>query len=245
MISDAERAAVAEVLQGPILTHGTQVRAFESAFAQFTGAPHALATNSCTAAMHLAWMALGVGPGDEVIVPAQTHVATAHAVELAGARCCFVDVDPATGNMDLERFEAAITSKTRAVVVVHYLGLPVEMPRVIEIARDRGLAVVEDCALAVGSRLGDTHVGLQATLLFGNFSRRNRGPVADAPPPPPGGPAHYPPPPPPKEGPPAASGGSAPLQPGDLPRADPEPAPKPPPPPPPPGDDRPLAIPGR
>ena len=87
MIGDAERNAVMDVLAGHILTHGPKVTEIESAFAEFTGAPHALATSSCMAALHLAYMYLGIGCDDEVIVPAQTHVATAHAVELCGARC--------------------------------------------------------------------------------------------------------------------------------------------------------------
>ena len=103
--------------------------------------------------MHLALLAHGVGPDDEVIVQAQTHVATAHAVEHAGAKPVFVDVERATGNIDLERVRAAITLRTRAILVVHYLGLPCDMGVISAIARERGLAVIEDCALALGEAL--------------------------------------------------------------------------------------------
>ena len=134
MIGEGERAAVAEVLAGTTLTHGPKVKEFERAFAQFTGAPHAIATANCMAALHLSYLAIELGPGDEVIVAAQTHVATAHAVELCGAKPVFLDCDPRTGNIDLEALEGLITERTRAIGLVHYLGLPVDMDRR---ARDR------------------------------------------------------------------------------------------------------------
>jgi dTDP-4-amino-4,6-dideoxygalactose transaminase len=122
MIGDAERAAVAEVLAGTTLTHGPRVKEFEQAFAEFTGAPYAIATANCMSALHLCYLAIDLGPGDEVIVPAQTHVATAHAVELCGARPVFLDAEPDTGNIDLDQLEGLITHRTRAIGVVHYLG---------------------------------------------------------------------------------------------------------------------------
>jgi dTDP-4-amino-4,6-dideoxygalactose transaminase len=133
---------------------------FEEDFAAFVGAPHAVSVSSCTAGMHLVWFTLGLGAGDEVIVPAQTHAATAHAVELTGARAVFVDVERNTGNIDIAALEAAITPRTRGVAPVHFLGVPVDMSRLVEIARRRGLFVLEDCALAFGTRLGGTHAGL-------------------------------------------------------------------------------------
>ena len=160
LIGEDERAAVAEVLAGTTLTHGPKVKEFERAFAQFTGAPHAIATATCMAALHLSYLAIDLGPGDEVIVPAQTHVATAHAVELCGGRPVFLDCDSRTGNIDLEALEGLITERTRAIGLVHYLGLPVDMQRLLQIARRHDLYVVEDCAVALGARVGDTHVGL-------------------------------------------------------------------------------------
>jgi dTDP-4-amino-4,6-dideoxygalactose transaminase len=120
------------------------------------------------AALHLSYLAVELGPGDEVLVAAQTHVATAHAVELCGARPVFVDADPRTGNIDLADLEAKITPRTRAIGLVHYLGLPVDMRRVVELARARDLYVVEDCAVALGAAVGDTHVGLLGDV--GTFS---------------------------------------------------------------------------
>jgi len=159
-IGDAERAAVMDVLNGPILVHGPRAVAFEQAFAAWTGAPHAVSTSSCTAALHLAYFYLGLGTGDEVIVPAQTHVATAHAVELTGATPIFIDAERQTGNIDIAQIEVSLTPRTRAISVVHYLGLPVDMDRVTAIARKRGLFVVEDCALSLGSRYRGVHTGL-------------------------------------------------------------------------------------
>src|SRR5207302_1642699 len=159
-IGDAERAAVMEVLKGPILVHGPRAVAFEKDFAAWTGAPHAVSTSSCTAALHLVYFYLGLGSGDEVIVPAQTHAATAHAVELTGATPVFVDAERRTGNIDIAQIEAALTPRTRAISVVHYLGLPVDMDRVTAIARKRDLFVVEDCALSLGSRYRGIHTGL-------------------------------------------------------------------------------------
>ncbi len=160
MIGEEERAAVMDVMAGPILVHGPRAVQFEQDFAHFTGAPHAVSVSSCTAGMHLVWFTLGLGPGDEVIVPAQTHTATAHCVELTGARAVFVDADTRTGNIDLDALEAAVTPRTRAIAVVHFLGMPVDMARLMAIARRANLFVLEDCALSLGSRFGGTHTGL-------------------------------------------------------------------------------------
>jgi perosamine synthetase len=160
MIGDAERQAVMDVLNGPILVHGPRAVAFEQAFAAWTGAPHAVSTSSCTAALHLVYFYLGLGAGDEVIVPAQTHAATAHAVELTGATSVFVDAERRTGNIDIDQIAAALTPRTRAISIVHYLGLPVDMDRINAIAKKRDLFVVEDCALSLGSRYRGIHTGL-------------------------------------------------------------------------------------
>jgi dTDP-4-amino-4,6-dideoxygalactose transaminase len=168
MIGDEERGAVAEVLAGTTLTHGPKVKEFEAAFAEFTGAPHAVATATCMAALHLSYLALDLRPGDEVLVAAQTHVATAHAVEACGGTPVFVDAEARTGNLDLDDLEAKVTGRTRAIGLVHYLGLPVDMRRVMEIARAHDLFVVEDCAVALGASVDGTHVGLLGDI--GTFS---------------------------------------------------------------------------
>src|ERR1700730_5214265 len=135
MIGEEERAAVAEVLAGPILVHGPRATRFEEEFAAYVGAPHAVTVSSCTAGMHLVWFTLGIGPGDEIIVPAQTHVATAHAVELTGARAVFVDAEFVSGNIDIHAIERAITPRSRGIAVVHFLGMPVDMAPVVALAR--------------------------------------------------------------------------------------------------------------
>jgi perosamine synthetase len=160
-ISEAERAAVQRVLEGHILTHGPEGKAFEAAFAAFVGpGASCLTVSSCMAALHLAYLHFGVGSGDEVIVPAQTHVATAHAVEWTGATPVFVDCDPATGNLTADAIAAAMTPRTRAISVVHFAGIPCDMPPIVALARERRLAVIEDCAIALGARRNGTHVGL-------------------------------------------------------------------------------------
>lgn len=159
-LGDEERKAALDVLSGHVLTHGPRVKSFEAALAEYTKAPHALAVASCTAGLHLSYLHLGLGPGDEVIVPAQSHTATGHAVEYCGAKAVFVDAEPRTGNIDLSLVEEQITERTRAISVVHYLGLPVDMDRVLDIARRHGLFVVEDCALSLGATYKGIHTGL-------------------------------------------------------------------------------------
>ena len=159
IIGQPELDAVAEVLRGGMLVHGPRTTAFEAGFAAFTGSANAVSVASCTAGMHLVYYALGLGPGDEVVVPAQTHVATAHAVALTGATPVFVDAEADTGNIDLDALPAAVTDRTRAIAVVHFLGYPVRMDRVRAIADPRGLFVMEDAALAVGTQYAGAHAG--------------------------------------------------------------------------------------
>ena len=150
-----------EVLHGDILTHGPQTKAFEQEFAGFVGGgAQCVAVSSCMAALHLAYLTLGIGPGDEVLVPAQTHVATVHAVEAVGARPVFVDCRPETGNIDPDRLESLVTERTRAIGLVHFIGIPCEMDAIMDVASRHNLRVVEDCALAVGAKYKGKHVGL-------------------------------------------------------------------------------------
>jgi perosamine synthetase len=159
-ITDAEKNAVMQVLSGDVLTHGPQAHAFEKEFATFIGGGHCLTTSSGMAALHLAYWQLGIGAGDEVIVAAQTHVATAHAVEFVGAKPVFADFDRATGNMDPAKIEALITPRTRAIGLVHYAGIPCDMDAIMAIAERHKLKVIEDCALALGTRWRGKHAGL-------------------------------------------------------------------------------------
>jgi len=160
LIDKAEKRAVQKVLSGNILVHGPKAAAFEDIFCKFTGSPFAVSVSSCTAGMHLVYFTLGIGIGDEVLVPAQTHVATAHSVELTGAKAIFVDSNSQDGNIDISKIEQLITKKTKAIAVVHYLGIPVDMLKINRIAKKYNLFVVEDCALALGSKINNKHVGL-------------------------------------------------------------------------------------
>ena len=159
-IGDEERGVAAEVLSGHVMVHGPRIDEFEEVFSKWVGAEAAVAVSSCTAGLHLTYFYLGLGPGDEVIVPAMTHVATAHAVEYVGAKPVFVDAELRTGNIDINQIEQAITPRTKALSLVHFLGMPVDMDRINEIAKEYKLFVVEDCALAFGSKYKDVHVGL-------------------------------------------------------------------------------------
>jgi perosamine synthetase len=160
-ITEAEREAVMGVLAGDVLTHGPQAHAFEQEFASFMGDDaNAVSMSSGMAALHLAYWQLGIGVGDEVIVTAQTHVATAHAIEAVGARPVFVDCLPDSGNIDPSLIEAAITPQTKAIGLVHFLGIPCDMDAIMEIAQKNNLKVIEDCALAVGATFKEKHVGL-------------------------------------------------------------------------------------
>ena len=161
MVDDAERDAVARVLSGSQFVHGPVTREFEDRFAQRIGADFAVSLSSCTAGLHLCLFVNGIGPGDEVVVPAMTHVATAHAVEFCGATPVFVDVLADSGNIDPAAVAAAITPRTKAVMVVHYLGLPCDMDRILPCAADAGALVIEDCALAVDA----TYQGRKAGTL--------------------------------------------------------------------------------
>ena len=160
-VTDEDRAAVLRVLDGHVLTHGPECKAFEAEFSAFMGGEAASVTvSSCMAALHLACLHFGFHQGDDVIVPAQTHTATVHAVEWTGATPVFVDCDPTTGNVTAEALEAAVTARTRGIVLVHFVGIPCDMPSIMRVAERHQLRVIEDCALAVGARWKGRHVGL-------------------------------------------------------------------------------------
>jgi len=167
-IKDEVDEAVSRVLSSGMYTQGEEVERFEDAFARYIGASHAVACSSGTSAIKLALMAAGVGEGDEVITAANSFIATAGAIMHAGAKPVFVDVDPVTGNMDPVALEDAVTERTKAVVPVHLYGHPADMDPVLEMARDRGLAVIEDAAQAHGAAYKGARTGSMG--LAGCFS---------------------------------------------------------------------------
>lgn len=141
-LGDAELAAVRVPLETGWLVQGPLVREFEEKFARFTDASHAVATSSCTTALHLAVAALELRPGDEVIVPAFTWVSTPNVVEYMGARPVFCDVDLATFNLDVDQIEASITERTVGIIPVHLFGLCADLDPILALARKKGLWVV-------------------------------------------------------------------------------------------------------
>ena len=168
-----EEAAVAEVLRSGWITQGPRVADFELRFAEYVGAEHAVAVSSCTTALHLALLASGVRPGDEVICPSLSFIATANCIVHAGGRPNFVDIEPDTYNLDPERIAEAITPRTRAILVVHQVGLPAALDPILAIAARHGLPVVEDAACAVGSEYFGRRIGApHGTLACFSFHPR-------------------------------------------------------------------------
>jgi dTDP-4-amino-4,6-dideoxygalactose transaminase len=153
VVGDAELEAVRRPLSTGWLTQGPEVAAFEREFAAFVGAPHACAVSNCTTALHLALRAAGVGPGDEVITVSHSFIATANAIRYCGAVPVFVDVQPDTYNIDPSRIVAALSPRTRALLVVHQLGMPCDLAAIVERARRHGVPVIEDAACAAGSEI--------------------------------------------------------------------------------------------
>jgi len=157
--NNKEVEAVKKVIKSGWVVQGSKVKEFEERIAKFTGARYAIATTSCTTALHLSLVALGVGPGDEVIVPSFTFAASANVVEHQFAKTVFVDIDPETYNIDPSKIEKAITKKTKAIMPVHLFGLSADMAKIMKIAKRHKLFVVEDAACALGTRYQGKHVG--------------------------------------------------------------------------------------
>jgi len=173
-LGQAELDSVAEVLRGAILTTGDTVARFEAKFAELLGRRHALAVTSCTGALHMALLALDIGPGGEVITTPMTFVATATAIMSAGAKPVFVDVEATTGNLDVNRVEAAITERTKAIMPVHLYGLMCDMRRLRAIADRHGLAIIEDAAHCIEGRRDGVGPGeLAEAAAFSFYATKN------------------------------------------------------------------------
>jgi UDP-4-amino-4-deoxy-L-arabinose-oxoglutarate aminotransferase len=173
-LGQPELDAIAKVLAGPILTTGETVAEFERQFAALLRASHALAVTSCTGAMHMALLALGIGPGDEVLTTPLTFIATSTAICEAGATPVFVDVEPDTGNLDAARLEAAITPRTKAILPVHLYGQMCDMRAIRAVADRHRLAVVEDAAHCVeGVRDGVRPGQLSDVACFSFYATKN------------------------------------------------------------------------
>jgi dTDP-4-amino-4,6-dideoxygalactose transaminase len=169
LIEEAEIAEVVDSLRSGWVGTGPKVQRFERMLEDYVGVEHARCVSSCTAALSLGMQVLGVGPGDEVIVPAMTFVASANAVEHRGARPVFVDSDPGTGLIDLEAVEGAITARTRAIMPVHLAGRPVDLDRLGALRDRHELLVVEDAAHAIGAEWRGRRIGTHGNLTAYSF----------------------------------------------------------------------------
>ena len=169
LIEEDDLQAVSSALKSGWISTGAKAREFEAAFGKYVGAKCALGLNSCTAGLHLALLAHGIGQGDEVLVPAMTFAATANVVEVAGARPVFVDSEPDTFNIDPARMAEKITARTKAAIPVHFGGLPCEMDEIRKICSERGIALVEDCAHATGTRYRGKRMGSSDNLSCFSF----------------------------------------------------------------------------
>ena len=173
-LDEDDIARMVEVCRGVFLTTGQQTREFEEAFAAYLGAQHAVGLTSCTAALHLALLALDVGPGDEVITTPMTFAATSNTIIYTGARPVFVDVEPATGLIDPEAVARAITKETKAIIAVHLYGLMADMRRLKAVTDAAGVALVEDCAHAIESARDGVRPGeLSQASCFSFYATKN------------------------------------------------------------------------
>lgn len=158
-IGEEEKRELLDTLESGWITKGPKTEQFEKDFAAYCGVGHAAGVHSCTAALHLSLLAVGIEPGDEVIVPTMTFASTAHAVLYCGATPVFADCDPETFNVTPASLAARITNRTKAVVPMHYGGMSCDMDGILEVAKNRGLKVVEDAAHAAGASFGDRRIG--------------------------------------------------------------------------------------
>lgn len=169
-----EEQAVVEVLRSGWLTQGARVAEFEEKFSAFVGCKYSVAVSSCTTALHLAMAASGIGPGDEVICPSLSFIATANSITYTGATPIFGDIDLATYNLDPNRIEELITPRTKAILVVHQVGLPADMNALSSISAKHGLILIEDAACAIGSEYNGRLIGspLGAVACFSFHPRK-------------------------------------------------------------------------
>jgi dTDP-4-amino-4,6-dideoxygalactose transaminase len=171
-LAEEEARAAAETVASGWVAQGPRVAEFERAFASRVGATEGVAVSSCTTALHLALVVVGVGPGDEVVVPSLSFIATANAVRYTGATPVFADVDPATGNLTAEAVDQVLTAATKAVLVVHQAGLPADLDELRTVCEPHGIALVEDAACAAGSTYRSRPVGAGALIAAWSFHPR-------------------------------------------------------------------------
>jgi perosamine synthetase len=153
VLEEAEAEAAHQAVLSGWVSQGPQVAAFEREFAAAVGAPHGCAVANCTTALHLALLAVGVGPGDEVITASHSFIATANSIRYCGATPVFVDIDPATYNIDPQAVAEAVTGRTRAILAIHQMGMPCDLHALMAVAKRHDIALIEDAACAAGSQI--------------------------------------------------------------------------------------------
>ena len=153
MLGENEAEAARRVILSGWTSQGPEVAAFEKEFAEYVEAPYACAVSSCTTALHLALLAVGVQPGDEVITVSHSYIATANVIRYCGAIPVFVDIEPDTFNLDPKQIERVVTGRTRAILCVHQVGMPCDLAAILKIAHNHSLPVIEDAACAIGSEI--------------------------------------------------------------------------------------------
>ena len=173
LLGEEEVEAVSEVIRSAWIGQGPRCAEFEEAFAELTGAAHAVSVSSCTAGLHLALTGLGLGPGDEVVTTSLTFVATLNAILHTGATPVLADVDPVTLDLDPARAAEKVTPKTKAILPVHFGGLPCDLDAFRALAAEHDLAVVEDAAHAVGGRHGGVPIGARGVAVFSFYANKN------------------------------------------------------------------------
>ena len=167
-VSQKDINLVGKIIKSGWLTHGKFTKRFEDEFKKFTKSKYSVSVSSCTAGLHLSCLASGFKKGDEIIVPAQTHTATAHAVEYTGAQAVFADVDKTTGNISLKSIVKNYSKNTKGVIIVHMAGYPCDLKEIVKFCKNKKLVLLEDCAHAVGTKYENKHVGNYG--LTGSFS---------------------------------------------------------------------------
>lgn len=171
-LGEEEKRLVSQVIESGWVSQGPKVAEFEEIFARYVGARYAVATTSCTTALHAALSVSCIGPGDEVIVPSLSFIATANSVIYCSATPVFIDVDPETCNIDVQKIEEAVTGKTKAIMPVHQMGLPADLDPIKKIAEKNKLLIIEDAACAIGSAYKNTKIGGHGNIACFSFHPR-------------------------------------------------------------------------